>query len=308
MSDQLKDTFQEFLKIKIVSTTLRWSGAANDAYFVEAEGVRKYILKVERDDSHVSEQNDLVVESRVITYLQNQDNTLPIPQIVFSSDAPKAYAYEYVDGETMDKAWDTLSTENKINLCKNVGELHAKLGAIINKDEALQIGIDTNEDPTITPAESEVLQEFMSNKSVSEHVKLLVRQAKEVFDETCDDAIFQFIHNDVHSNNILLSDGKLKGIIDFGDCEYGDVHKDFRFHVRRYPNHLQYIVDEYEKVSQKKLSQKRLISYAILRDLEQISNYYDGREEGPEERAFEDAAFTVKERIVNYPKLLAPYL
>jgi Ser/Thr protein kinase RdoA (MazF antagonist) len=275
----MQDIIQSFIPSKITTFTLKGKGAVNNAYYVETEDGSKYIVKQEREDKEFQPQNDLIVEANVIKKLSSSGLSFPIPKVVFISENPKMYGYEYIEGDMLRGLWPTLTEDEKISICRSLGEFHSEIGKKISKEDAVSLGIVIDSSTDLHP---EVLRDYLlilDNPEVPENFKELAIKAKEIFEKTHSDVFFQFLHNDAHHENILIKDKKMSGFIDFGAAEYGDVTKEFSRYIRDFPYHFQYIVSAYEEKSGNKLSYIRLVTNSLLNGLiDNVEDYIKGGE------------------------------
>ena len=273
--NNLRLKIQSILSQEITKFSLKGKGACNNAYFVETINGKRYIVKQERIDKETYEQNSLIIEANVIKKLCDMNLSVPIPTVVFVSENPNMYGYEYIEGEMMKSIWPSLSEDERINLCREIGFFHAEIGALISKDIAKEVGLKIDPSIDVHPEVLEQYSRMIVDKEVPEDFRLLVIKARNTFDATNSKNFFQFIHNDPHHENILVKDKKISGIIDFGDAEYGDVTKEFSRYIRDYPDYFEYIVSAYEEKSGNKLSRSHLISNALVCGFNEIVEDYN---------------------------------
>ncbi|MEK7184491.1 MAG: aminoglycoside phosphotransferase family protein [Patescibacteria group bacterium] len=276
--NNLKIRIQELLGKEIASISLLASGACNDAYLVETFLGHKYIVKRAKDAPEFRAQNSLVVEATVARKLASLNLSIPMPRVVFASNDPDMYGYEYIDGELMITVWPSLSEEQRVSICRKLGEFHAELGAKVTKEMACEMGVRVDDSTGLHPETVEEYASILASDDIPEWIKELAKRANAIFDGTSDSAVFHFVHNDAHHENILIRDAQIVGIIDFGETEYGEVAKEFSRYIRDFPKHFQYIVGSYEKASGNHLSRQRLITNSLLSGL--IDNVEDYRAGG----------------------------
>jgi len=275
--DTLQSQIQTLLGKKISQFTLRGKGACNNAYSVETHEGDKYIVKQERDIKEFQPQNDLSVEADVAQRLYKLSLTVAIPHVVFVSESPKMYCYEYIAGDMMREVWASLSEEEKVSICRDLGRFHAEIGKRFTKQMAYESRIKIDESPEVHPEVSQEYNELILSPDVPEEFKMLAKEARLIFEGTMGDVVFQFIHNDSHHENIIVKDNKISGIIDFGNAEWGEIAKEFSRYIRDYPDYFKYIVSSYEQESGNKLSYKRLVSNALLCGfIDIVENYRRG--------------------------------
>jgi Ser/Thr protein kinase RdoA (MazF antagonist) len=278
--NDLKVKIEKILDKQFTEFSLKGQGDCNYAYYFETTDGGKYIAKVEREQKQTQDQNDLIVESNIISQLHNAKPSVPVPHVVAVSENPKLYVYEYIEGDLMRGVWDTFSNEEKIDICHSLGRFHAEIGQKFTKEMCAASGVEISEATGLRPKViEEEYDRLILEPDVPEAFKDLVKEAKGIFDSTTNKLIFQFIHNDGHPENILIKDKKISGIIDFGDAEYGDVAKEFSRYVRDLPNYFKYIISSYEEVSGNKLSFERVVSNALISGFPEIvEDYRNGGE------------------------------
>lgn len=233
-------------------------------------------MKQERERKETEDQNDLVVEGNVIKQLYETGLTIPVPNIVFVSENPKLYCYEYIEGELMRGLWSALTEDERISICRELGRFHAEIGMKFSKEMAKESGVDINESIGFHPQITEQYHAHVAAADVPDNFKQLVKEAKHIFDGTTDKVVFQFLHNDGHHENVIIrmEDKKIAGIIDFGDAEWGETAKEFSRYIRDYPDYFEHIVGSYEEVSGNKLSRRRLVSNALVSGFNEIVEDY----------------------------------
>ena len=270
----LQDVIEAVLGEKIQHISLKGKGYANNAYLVETVHSKKYVFKQERGDKLLDEQNSLFVEANIIQELAKFDLLIPLPHVVFVSNHPDIYGYEYIDGIMMIDAWPTLSENVKIEICNLLGRFHAVIARAVSKHTAKSIGLTIDYSTSLHPETAMQYSAILSSQDVPDEFKNLARKAMTIFEETKDNCFFQFIHNDAHHENILVKNDHIVGIIDFGDAEYGEIAKEFSRYIRDFPDYFIHIISSYEKESNHKLSHSRLITYSFLADLMDIVEAY----------------------------------
>lgn len=279
--DQLKYIIEQELGKNIVDFSLKGKGMCNNAWYVKTSDNKEYLIKQERHDKETNEQNDLIVEAKTIQELNETNPNLPIPKIVFIIGSPKMYCYEYIEGEMMINAWKNLSEQEKISLCEELGKFHAKFESALSPNEVKILGLEINTSTDLHSETKKEIEVFLNDAQIPEKYKKIVRQVSQLFEETRAEALFGLCHNDSHHENIIVRNGKLACMIDFGDTEYGNIYNEFTRYVQDYPDYFEIIVGTYERMSNRKLSRTRLIAQTVLNAVDDIRSDYDkdGREE-----------------------------
>jgi Ser/Thr protein kinase RdoA (MazF antagonist) len=278
--DNLKTIIQQKLGREITQIVLKGKGDCNYAYYVKTEDGEKYIVKQERERKETEDQNDLVVEGNLLQKLYATNLSITVPKVIFVSENPKLYGYEYIEGDLMREVWSSLSEDERIDICHSLGRFHAEIGKNFTKEMCEVSGIDMNSSLDPHPQVGKDYKMLISDPNVPVEFNNLVKEAKKIYDSTTDKAVFQFIHNDGHHENVIIKDKKISGVIDFGDSEYGETAKEFSRYIRDYPDYFQYIVSMYEQVSGNMLSYERLVSNALVSGfIDIVQNYWKGGED-----------------------------
>lgn len=277
--NKIKLKIQESLGKEIIQFVLKGKGAVNNAYYIETKDGKKYLVKQERDDKEVQPQNDLVVEAKIAQKLHGLNLFVPIPNVIFISEYPKMYGYEYIEGDLMRGVWQNLMETEKIDICRKLGFFHAEIGKKFTKEMAKAISIKIDMSADLHPEVSSDYDRLIIDIDVPEYFKILAREAKSIFDKTQDKLVFQFLHNDSHHENIIIKNKMISGIIDFGNAEYGEIAKEFSRYIRDFPGYFQYIVSAYEEASGNKISYERIVSNALLSGfIDIVEDYWKGGE------------------------------
>lgn len=276
----MKQKLQKLLGEEITLLELKGKGACNNAYYVETESGQRLIVKEERADKELTEQNTLPVEAGLIVLLSTLDLALPIPKVQFVGEDPDMFGYEYIEGELLFDVWKDLSEEERIAICNALGNFHAEIGQKVSKELAQTTGIKINPSSKLHPEVEKEYHEILGYTNIPEEFGLLAQKARKIFDQTLDLGVFQFLHNDCHPKNIIAKDKKIAAIIDFGDSEYGEIAKEFSRYIRDYPDYVEHIIRAYEKASGNKLSRERLITNSYLSGLiDKVHAYRKGGED-----------------------------
>ncbi len=275
----LKIKIQEILGKEITQLTLKGKGAVNNAYYIETIDGGTYIVKQEREDKEFQPQNDLMIEAKVAEQHGKLNITVPIPNVVFKSENPKMYGYEYVEGELLRSVWKSLSEDEKICICRSLGKFHSEIGKKFTKEMSETIGIKIDMSAGLHPEVSADYDRLSVDVNVPESFRTLVKEAMIIFEKSQDKLVFQFLHNDSHHENIIIKDKAISGIIDFGNAEYGETAKEFSRYIRDFPDHFQHIISSYEEESGNVLFRERLISNALISGfIDIVEDYWKGGE------------------------------
>ncbi|MFN7118048.1 MAG: aminoglycoside phosphotransferase family protein [Saprospiraceae bacterium] len=271
---QLKNTIEARLGKKIRAISLLGQGMCNNTWQIITENNDKYVIKQARLDQEENEQNDLLLEAKIIQRLNQKNPSLPVPRLLFITENPTMYAYHYISGNLMQEAWQHLSAAEKNSLCKDLAKFHYELGQTLSLEEAHDLGIFVNAASALEAETEADVKTFLMDVNIPKKYKAIVEAMYETYYSTQDQAFLTLCHNDAHPGNIIIHQGKLSGIIDFGDAEYGDIHIEFTRYAQDYPAHFDLIIKSYESLANITLSKKRIIAQAILEGIDDIRTEY----------------------------------
>ena len=175
--------------------------------------------------------NDIDNEDRfkkeIDFYKVNATNNL-IPKLFYSNteklDIPYFYEIlEKVDGLTLYNVWHTFSEKQREDiirqLCNAMKQMHSNIGESYD-------WIKYNKDKF-----NSLFEEAQNKSLLNEEEVEIIDSAYSLFDKYLESDEFVLIHNDLHFDNILVNDGKIK-VIDFERSMYAP--KDFELHILYY--------------------------------------------------------------------------
>ena len=259
-------------------------GFTNAIYKVNNSFIVKICNDIDNEDKFKKE---------IDFYKANATNNL-IPKLFYSNtektDIPYLYEIlEKVEGLTLYNVWHTFSEEQREDiirqLCDAMKQMHSNIG---EKYDWIQYNKDRFNS----------LFEEAKNKSLlnEEEIEIIYR-AYSLFDKYLESDEFVLIHNDLHFDNILVNDSKIK-VIDFERSMYAP--KDFELHilyymirqpwkhaseecekyirVEDYKNIMGYIEKYYPEIISKPNLYKRLAIYDLIYEFShfvKFSNHYD---------------------------------
>lgn len=228
----------------------------------------QFLVKAERPEAQEKEANDLLTEAALLRQLHQSDPNLPIPQVLWVDASVPLFAYPMLPGTRMSEAWPRLHEEQRLALMQSIGRVQARLSQSLNASEAQALGLKDHRQETIEPEELEDLQALLTDARISPAQRSSWQQALEVLAKTEHLAVYAFCHNDSHHDNVLVDQqGRLTGILDFGDADYGDVHRELLRYVLDYPQYAGNAVQAFEQALGIQLSWPRIQALAVLQNI-----------------------------------------
>ena len=193
--DKLRLKIQGLLGKEITHFFLKGKGDCNNAYYIETREGGKYIVKEVRTDTEGGVQNNnSVTEGNLIKQLSTLGLSIHLPQVVFTSENPQMFGYEYIEGSMLREVWHSLLEKERIDICRTLGRFHAEIGKKLTKERAQKIGIIINEYTDIHPENVCDCRSTLASPDVPEEYKQLLNEARNVFDGAMDKLVFQFLH------------------------------------------------------------------------------------------------------------------
>lgn len=165
--------------------------------------------------------------SNTLISIWNATNNL-IPKLFYSNtektDIPYFYEIlEKVEGLTLYNVWHTFSEEQREDiirqLCDAMKQMHSNIG---EKYDWIQYNKDKF---------NSFLRRQRNKGLLNEEEIEIINSAYSLFDKYLESDEFVLIHNDLHFDNILVNNGKIK-VIDFERSMYAP--KDFELHILYY--------------------------------------------------------------------------
>ena len=193
-------------------------GFTNAIYKVNNSFIVKICNDIDNEDKFKKE---------IDFYKANATNTL-IPKLFYSNteklDVPYFYEIlEKIEGVTLYNVWHTFSEEQREDiirqLCDAMKQMHSNIG---EKYDWIQYNKDKF---------NSLFEEAQNKSLLNEEEVEIIDSAYSLFDKYLESDEFVLIHNDLHFDNILVNDGKIK-VIDFERSMYAP--KDFELHILYY--------------------------------------------------------------------------
>lgn len=242
-----------------------------------------YIVKICTDID-----NEEAFKKEISFYSSNKDNTL-IPKLYYSSTDKKDVPYIYeilekINGVSLYNVWHTYTEKQRENiirqLCDAMKQMHNIKGRRYNWSEYMKKKFN------ILYEQAKKLNIFNDGEQG------LLNQAYSSFDKYLESNEFVLVHNDLHFDNILVDNGKIK-IIDFErsmyaprdfelDIFYRMIRKPWKFaseetekytEISQYSNIMLYVNKYYPELINTPNLHERLRIYDMVYFLEQLIEY-----------------------------------
>lgn len=139
--EQIRVFVEHQLGVITIDAVLKGRGMCNNVYLVTTQGGDEIVVKEERPDKETDEQNDLMVEGGVMSFLTSIEPILPIPKVLFISDRPKLLGYQYIEGDLMIDVWKEMTEGMRTDVCRSIGIFHGALGRLIDEAQANKLGL-----------------------------------------------------------------------------------------------------------------------------------------------------------------------
>ncbi len=242
-----------------------------------------YIVKICTDID-----NEEAFKKEIAFYSSNKDNTL-IPKLYYSSTDKKDVPYIYeilekINGVSLYNVWHTHTEKQRENiirqLCDAMKQMHNIKGRRYNWPEYMKKKFN------LLYEQAKKLNIFNDGEQG------LLNQAYSSFDKYLESNEFVLVHNDLHFDNILMDNGKIK-IIGFErsmyaprdfelDIFYRMIRKPWKFaseetekytEISQYSNIMLYVNKYYPELINTPNLHERLRIYDMVYFLEQLIEY-----------------------------------
>lgn len=273
--DHNKDIFGDYSQVSEIN-----AGFNNSIFNVDNRYVIKVCGNIDKEDLFDTEykfyqENQ---DSEIIPKLYRYDNSKSIVPFVYE-------IMECVNGKSVYYYWYKMNEQEREKLIE-------KLMNLIKK-----IHVKTYpEFDWVSYIKSEVMDKF--NKSLdllTEEEQQIILKSLELYDEVLADSHFTLIHNDLHFDNILITEDNEIKLIDFNDSMIAPFDYDLRiFYMcvdrpwkwantemdpyqkpEDYINIFEYVKKYYEELSKVKYLDERMIVYAVLSDIRHLPRFRD---------------------------------
>lgn len=253
-------------------------GFTNCIYSVNDSFIVKICVKASKEAGFAKE---------IDFYNANQTNQL-IPKLYFSditkTDIPYCYEIlEKLDGVSLYNVWHTFNEDQREDiirqLCQAMQHIHSTKSNSYN-------WINYNKELFLP-----LFEKAKQNNLLTEQESVILGKAYSLFDKYLPSNDFSLVHNDLHFDNIIYKDGKIK-LIDFErsifspkdfelDILYRMVRKPWKFaseeaeeytHPDQYKNIMLYVEKHYPQLFQIPHLYQRLAIYDMIYFLKQYVN------------------------------------
>ena len=214
------------------------AGLCNALYKLTLNDGRKTVLKVSSPGMHGKATNEqwLMESETAAMKLAEQDPRLKVPKVLFYDDtmtrcSGKYFFMEYVDGTLMSRMKDA-PEEVKRDLQRQMGEAVRLIGEIKNDSFGIvNSGIKFDSlHGVVYQLISNVVGDLMRNDAdlgvPGEEILAKLNADKAYFDEVTEPSL---VHFDIWSNNIIVQDDKIAGILDWERALWAEPLMEDRF-------------------------------------------------------------------------------
>lgn len=226
----------------------------------------EYIFRFSKD-----EEIPIETEVKVLRYLQGK-LSFEIPEILFLGEEYKYMGYRKIVGKILsieEVNTNILAQDIKKHIASDAAKFLFELHNAIPVDVARDMGVKEIRTHTFADQILPTIPDHFPNdqKLVSfarKAVSLYQNMKKDNFPK-------RVLHWDLHNGNMILDENySLKGVIDFGDVEIGDIHADFHPLYKFDTDIAQMALRAYEQKSNLTLSFERVKVYAWINELSDI--------------------------------------
>lgn len=245
---------KDYPDFKIKSIKLLKAGWCNFAVEIN----KNYIFRFPKKDDV-----DLEKETKILKILKNKI-TLKIPEYDFFGKTTHYIGYKKIIGDPLTTSiLKSLSIKNRrllaVDMANFFYEFHKALP--ISSAKKLNLGADNHK------WRPEVIQKYVFGKLKDKKLLNFIESNLNKYLELIKDKSNLIIaYNDLHQNNVAFNkkSGRLNGIFDFGDVAVEHISMEF-YRLFIFDQSLGTdVIKEYEKISGRKVSVKRVFITAVI--------------------------------------------
>ncbi len=237
---------------------------------VKAWGIRHVLYKVALKDFAVIFRANVTAEREEYFFVEKwaqgllEKNGLPNYKVFAVDSSREKYPFDYmvmeaVEGKDIESTWP-LSPETEKSLMFQCGELLAKIHRIKTRgfgffdEEKAKMGesggiLNSWEEHVFTSLESN-LQYLLGLNLITEEKAERIRQVFKENKSLMELKQGVLVHGDYCDHNVMVSHGKITGVIDWEDCISGDPVHDIAFWSTFYPRErLPLLMEGYKAIT-----------------------------------------------------------
>lgn len=198
---------------------------------------------------------------------------LPIPKIVKISDDPAHIVVSQLQGTHLSEKLTELSRQERSMYAKQFASFAYSLHTSISGHEYLKMKRDNNiiNDP-IDDWENYMPEYLLRTEHLSKEQQRIAREWYGIWAQDLNKQDRTIVvHDDLHTGNVFVEDGKITGVIDFGEAKIGSVEQELRHLYRADEDTLRAGVEEYIRLSGKQISYVIAKNWAIAHEIATFS-------------------------------------
>lgn len=271
MKNKRLDEIQKLLPdFKIDNYKLLNTGANSEAFIINNEFIFRFPLK-----KTVFE--DYKIEKRVLEILELYIKSTKIPKIeIFDNGEISFSKHRIIEGTDFYKSKVDLSSKRKI--AKQLAKFYVELHSIDTSNfDFLRDRKFHLEEYDVSDKVNE-LKEILGDDFIEENISKKMDYLYEThsyFDKM--DKVL--CHGDIHEENIIINDGNLSGIIDFGNAFIGNINVDFSSLLEYDTDFGLSVIKEYEKSIKQNLNRKYIFYLQQIRCYSNLLYFVENSDE-----------------------------
>jgi aminoglycoside phosphotransferase (APT) family kinase protein len=194
---------------------------------------------------------------------------LPIPNIIRVSDNPPFAVISKVHGSHYSEDLAELSYDDRVKYARQLAQFANKLHDSIDSHTFKKLKQDNEvvNDP-IDDWELYMSKFLLDCNYLSHAQQAAAAEGYYIWREnlTKQDRTL-VVHDDLHTGNVFVDGGRITGVIDFGDCTVGSAEQELRQLYRADSDTLKAGIDEYNRLSSKKIDFDVAKNWSIVHEI-----------------------------------------
>lgn len=211
----------------------------------------------------------IAYETALLQRAKGRITAVQIPELVEVHTRPLYLVAKYIPGEHLGaEDIKDLDESDQQAIGRTVAEFIHQFNQAISGLEVRRLRVESAVELLEEPWVAYFQRVFEHNRLPNEKLKPIINQYYSLWKEYARQEHNNYaIHDDLHPSNLLFHNGKLVGIVDFGDVNAGSIESELRWLYLMGDIVLRSAVDHYQQLSGNAVAYDNIRVWAIMHEL-----------------------------------------
>ncbi|WKZ30381.1 MAG: aminoglycoside phosphotransferase family protein [Candidatus Dojkabacteria bacterium] len=175
-----------------------------------------------------------VIDALAINTIREQKLSVPTPEVIAYSEAEQISIFEFIEGEMLDRLPEHEIVLMFPKVMQMVAEIHKVKGSASGNFSDVYYKKPTKSWKEFLKGKYSTDDEYYKWEKLINNpqfdgsiVREVLKYIHTQIDQMQEPTEFSLLHSDLHGGNMIVSNGKIRGLIDWSDAKYGDPLYDF---------------------------------------------------------------------------------